>query len=82
VTDPLPDPKTMAFEAALQELEGIVAKLEQGKAQLEESIDLYRRGELLKARCDELLKRAEARVETIAVGADGSAAGLRPLDPE
>lgn len=82
MTDPLPDPKTLAFEAALGELEGIVGKLEQGKATLEDSIDLYRRGELLKARCDELLKRAEARVETISIGADGTAAGARPLDPE
>jgi len=81
VTEPLPDASTMAFEAALAELERIVARLEQGQAPLEESIEIYRRGEALKARCDELLKRAEARVETIAVGADGAAAGLRPLDP-
>ncbi|MFC3691825.1 exodeoxyribonuclease VII small subunit [Chenggangzhangella methanolivorans] len=82
MTEPLADPKTMAFEAALAELEKIVARLEQGQAPLEESIDLYRRGETLKVRCDELLKRAEARVETIAVGADGGASGLKPLDPE
>lgn len=75
MTEPLADPKTMAFEAALAELEKILALLE-------ESIDLYRRGETLKVRCDELLKRAEARVETIAVGADGGASGLKPLDPE
>lgn len=82
MTEPLPDPTAMAFEAALAELEKIVARLEQGQAPLEESIEIYRRGEALKVRCDELLKRAEARVETISVGADGAASGLRPLDAD
>lgn len=76
------DVASLSFEAALAELEKIVGRLEQGQVPLEESIEIYRRGEALKARCDELLKRAEARVETITVGADGAPAGLRPLDPE
>lgn len=82
MTDAPPDVSSLSFEAALAELEQIVARLEQGKSPLEESIDLFKRGEALKVRCDELLKRAEARVETIAVGADGAAVGVRPLDPE
>jgi exodeoxyribonuclease VII small subunit len=82
VTDAAPDVTTLTFEAALAELERIVARLEQGQAPLEESIEIYQRGEALKARCDELLKRAEARVETIAVGADGAPSGVKPLDPE
>jgi exodeoxyribonuclease VII small subunit len=81
VTDANADVSALTFEAAIAELERIVARLEQGQVPLEESIEIYQRGEALKARCDELLKRAEARVETIAVGADGAAAGLRPLDP-
>ena len=80
--DILPDVSEMSFEAALEELEGIVARLEQGRAPLEESINIFQRGEALKKRCDDLLKRAEARVETIAVGRDGAASGLKPLDPE
>ncbi len=76
------DVASLSFEAALAELEKIVGRLEQGQVPLEESIEIYRRGEALKARCDELLRRAEARVETITVGADGAPAGLRPLDPE
>ncbi|MET0312871.1 MAG: exodeoxyribonuclease VII small subunit [Hansschlegelia sp.] len=82
MTDAAADVSTLSFEAALAELEKIVARLEQGQAPLEESIEIYRRGELLKARCDELLKRAEARVETIATGAGGAAVDVRPLDPE
>ncbi|GLK68146.1 exodeoxyribonuclease 7 small subunit [Hansschlegelia plantiphila] len=82
MTDAPADVSTLTFEVALAELEKIVARLEQGQAPLEESIEIYRRGEMLKARCDELLRRAEARVETITVGADGAATGVRPLDPE
>jgi len=76
-----PDVSALTFEAALAELERIVARLEQGQAPLEESIEIYRRGEALKKRCDELLAKAEARVEIISVGADGAAKGLAPLDP-
>lgn len=82
MNDAPPDVSTMNFEDALAELEKIVARLEQGQAPLEESIEIFRRGQTLKARCDELLKRAEARVETITVGADGAPLSARPLDPE
>jgi len=81
LTEPAPDVSALSFETALQQLEQIVARLEQGQVPLEESIEIYRRGEALKARCDELLKRAEARVETITVGSDGAPTGVKPLDP-
>ena len=55
------DIQAMKFEAALEELEEIVAKLEQGKVDLEESISIYERGEKLKAHCEALLKKAEAQ---------------------
>ncbi len=73
---------TLSFEKALAELESIVAKLEGGNVPLEESISLYARGEALKARCDALLKDAEARVEKITQGSDGRAIGTVPLDGE
>jgi exodeoxyribonuclease VII small subunit len=82
VTEPAPDVSALSFEAAMEELERIVARLEQGKVPLEESIEIFRRGQALRARCDELLKRAEARVETITVGAYGAPAGVRALDPD
>lgn len=74
------DVAALPFEAAMKELEGIVARLERGDVPLEESIAIYTRGEALKARCDALLKDAEARVEKITQGADGRAAGTVPLD--
>ncbi|MDQ0512007.1 exodeoxyribonuclease VII small subunit [Ancylobacter amanitiformis] len=73
---------TLSFETALVELEAIVGKLEGGNVPLEESITLYARGEALKARCDALLKDAEARVERITLGLDGKPSGTVPLDGE
>ena len=78
--DAPPDIATMPFEAALAELEGIVDRLEKGAVSLDDSIRLYERGEALKARCDELLKNAEMRIEKITLSADGKPKGVAPLD--
>ena len=77
-----PVPTTMPFEQALAELEEIVKRLERGDVPLDESIAIYERGEALKAHCEALLKRAEARIDTITTGADGKPSGTRPLDVE
>ncbi|TCT07586.1 exodeoxyribonuclease VII small subunit [Aquabacter spiritensis] len=76
-----PDVTSLSFEAALAELEAIVQRLERGDVPLEESIAIYERGEALKARCETLLKDAEARVEMITRDADGRPTGTAPLDP-
>jgi exodeoxyribonuclease VII small subunit len=57
--------ETMSFEAALQDLEQLVARLESGQASLEDSITLYERGAKLKAHCDARLKSAQMRVDQI-----------------
>jgi exodeoxyribonuclease VII small subunit len=74
------DVKTMSFETALAELEGIVAKLESGQVPLAESIAIYERGNALKERCEALLKSAEARIEKITLSRDGKPVGTEPLD--
>jgi exodeoxyribonuclease VII small subunit len=74
------DVRTMTFEAALAELESIVARLEGGKAPLAESIAIYERGEALKSHCEGLLKTAEARIEKITLK-NGKPVGTEPLDP-
>ncbi len=43
-----PDVKKLSFERALEELESIVKRLEDGKVPLEESVAIYERGESLK----------------------------------
>jgi exodeoxyribonuclease VII small subunit len=80
VDQPHDDVKAMSFEAALAELEGIVAKLESGQAPLAESIAIYERGEALKAHCENLLKSAEARIEKITLSREGKPVGTEPLD--
>jgi len=47
---------------------------------LEESVEIYERGEALKRRCEELLRLAEARVEKIRLDAAGKPTGTEPLD--
>jgi exodeoxyribonuclease VII small subunit len=76
------DVETLPFEKALAELETIVKRLEQGDVALEESIQIYERGEALKQRCETLLREAEARVEKITRDAGGRPVGTEPLDRE
>ena len=72
----------MPFERAIAELESIVGRLEEGKVPLEESVAIYERGEALKARCEDLLRQAEARVEKTTLGSNGKPTGSEPLDVE
>ena len=63
------DVAQLPFERAIEELELIVKRLEEGKVPLEESVAIYERGEALKRRCEDLLRQAEARVEKITLDA-------------
>ena len=69
----------LSFEDALKELEGIVHQLETGDATLEKSIELYERGNQLRARCAERLDQAQARIEAIRLDAEGRPAGVKPF---
>ena len=52
----------LSFEKALEELEALVSRMEDGKLPLEESLEAYQRGaELIKA-CQAKLADAQARV--------------------
>lgn len=69
----LPDDiKAMSFEVALAELEQIVSKLEGGKVELEESIDIYTRGTSLREHCAAKLADAQMKIDKIVQKADGS----------
>jgi exodeoxyribonuclease VII small subunit len=72
----------LPFERAIEELESIVKRLEEGKVPLEESVAIYERGEALKRRCEDLLRQAEARVDKITLDAAGKPKGTEPLDVE
>ncbi|MBU2936065.1 MULTISPECIES: exodeoxyribonuclease VII small subunit [Pacificibacter] len=70
----------LSFEAAMAELDQVVAKLERGEVALEDSIKLYERGADLKAHCEAKLKDAEEKVEKISVGSDGKPAGVQAVE--
>ena len=71
----------MSFERSLKELENIVGRLERGDVELEESIAIYERGEVLRAHCDKLLKLAEAKVQKLNFDQSGAPVGTEEFDP-
>ena len=60
--DPNADVAALSYEQARDELVDLVARLENGQAGLEESMDLWARGEALAAHCATWLDAAEARI--------------------
>ena len=74
------DIEQMNFEEALSALEAIVLQLERGDVPLDQSINLYERGEKLRAACQNRLDAAQARIQKIVTNADGAPSGTVPLD--
>ena len=70
----------MTFEEAMAELEKVVTQLERGDVALNESIEIYERGEALKKHCEALLSAAENRIEKIRLDRAGKPVGVEPLD--
>ena len=58
--------KPPAFEDALEELETIVQRMEDGDPSLEESLKLFERGMALTRKCQAALDNAEQRIRTLA----------------
>lgn len=68
------DMDDLTFETGLRELEATVAKLENGDLTLEESLQLYERGQQLAAYCNQQLEQASLRVDMLS--ADGE---IKPM---
>ena len=75
-----PEITSLSFEAALAQLEAIVRSLETGTSPLDESIELYQRGDRLKRHCESRLKAAQARIDQISLDADGKPVGTTSFD--
>ncbi len=59
----LPDDiASLSYEQARDELVAIVAKLESGQVPLEQSMELWQRGEALAAHCTSWLDQAQSRI--------------------
>jgi exodeoxyribonuclease VII small subunit len=56
------DGNTLSYEQARDELAGVVKRLEAGGLSLEQSLELWERGEKLAAICGEWLDGARARL--------------------
>ena len=69
-------PADLTFEKALEELEALVARMEDGKLPLEESLAAYQRGAELIRFCESKLSDAQARIAIL----DGDT--LRDFNPD
>lgn len=57
--------KTLTFEAGMQELERLTARLGEAELTLEESMSLYEQGVKLHAQLEQLLDKQRRRIEAI-----------------
>ncbi|HEX4780449.1 MAG TPA: exodeoxyribonuclease VII small subunit [Usitatibacter sp.] len=71
-----PPADALSFEKALEELERLVARMEDGKLPLEESLAAYQRGAELIRFCEARLTDAQARIAIL----DGET--LRDFTPD
>ena len=67
-TPPAPLAADLTFEKALEELEALVARMEDGKLALEESLAAYQRGAELIRFCESKLGDAQARIAILEGG--------------
>jgi exodeoxyribonuclease VII small subunit len=59
------DIEKMTFEQAIQQLKGIVDRIEQGQIPLQDSLEQYEKGMALIRHCRDILQKAEQRIERI-----------------
>jgi len=65
------DISALSYEAALRELDEIIARLERGDVELEAAISAYERGAALTRHCTRLLDSTEQKITQLVVGAAG-----------
>lgn len=88
-TEPTDDPQversgeSPGFEAAIEEIESIIDRIESGTIGLEESIRAYERGAGLITRCRSILGKAQRRVEELTLDLQrGGTAGDSPTSAD
>ena len=59
------NPETLTLEEALRELNTIVQQLEDGDSTLDESLELFERGQALVRRCQADLEAKDLRIQQI-----------------
>jgi len=62
---------TLTFEQAFEQLESAVEALQDGQMPLEQALNYYEQGMKLAQHCNELLEKAELRVQQLRVTSEG-----------
>ncbi len=62
---------TLSFEQAFEQLEATVEALQDGQMPLERALNYYEEGMKLAQHCNELLEKAELRVQQLRVTSEG-----------
>jgi exodeoxyribonuclease VII small subunit len=65
------DPSEKRFEAALEELEGVVEQLESGELSLEDSLSAFEKGVGLVRFCNQKLTEVEKKIEMLVRDKEG-----------
>ncbi len=68
-TSPATPPMPASYEAAMQELEGLVGRLESGELPLDQLLSGYQRGAALLQFCREQLQAVEEQIKVLDDGA-------------
>lgn len=66
-TTTVPDPATLSYEAAAEELETLIERIDEGEIALEEAMELHRRGQALVQRCRKLLDAADEELKQLSI---------------
>lgn len=66
------DIKKLSFEDAMKELEVIINKLQSGQQSLDNAIEDFTRGTILKDHCEKKLTEAKLKIEKIIAKEDGT----------
>jgi len=62
---------TLSFEQAFEQLEAAVEALQDGQMPLERALNYYEEGMKLAQHCNELLEKAELRVQQLRITSEG-----------
>ncbi|MDD2626083.1 MAG: exodeoxyribonuclease VII small subunit [Candidatus Methanomethylophilus sp.] len=65
------DVEKMSFEDSMKALEELVAKLEGGELDLDQSLEVYERAIALRDRCRKILDASDRKVQTIMATVNG-----------
>jgi exodeoxyribonuclease VII small subunit len=76
----VPRKREINFEQAVQELEGLVERMEKGELALEESLKAFERGVELTRLCQKALDEAEQKVDILTRKEDGLQP--QPMEPK